>query len=161
MPGKEDSMDRTVACLMFACVAVLGCREEAQEKWLARHQNVPTGEEVDRSLPVVRAPRQNPTLPGGPAQPSPPSMAPMARSPVNAAPSSQGDQELARTIRESLAREPYLRDKMALVDITVRGGEVLLSGVVPDEASRDAARRVVAEVVGEERVLDQLDISGQ
>jgi osmotically-inducible protein OsmY len=126
MAGKEDSMVRTIACLMFACMAMLGCREQAQEKWLARHQNVPTGEQIDRSIPMVRSTQQNPSLP--------------------------------RAIRESMAREPYLRDKMALVDITVRGGEVMLSGQVPDEASRDAALRVVVEVLGEERVLDELNL---
>lgn len=148
-------MGRTVACLLFASVAALGCREQAQERWLARHQNVPTGEEIERSLPRPTARVQ----PAGPAQPGLPAMAPPAARPAD--PGTRSDQELATTIRQSLEREPYLRDKLALIDVTVRRGEVMLSGLVPDEQSRDLARRVVAEVVGEERVLDQLELSGQ
>lgn len=152
-------MRNMVLCFIIASLGTIGCRGKSQDEWLREHANAPTMGEV------ARGPAKKIQPPAGPTEPSTPQVTPAGSAqprvpamPMAPAVMSQGDEDMAKSIRASMARDPALRDKMALIDITVRNGRVTLTGLVPDAASKSAAEAVTYEAVGTDNVMNQLTI---
>ncbi len=69
------------------------------------------------------------------------------------------DAELQGRVSAALHAEPYLYDRH--IDISVRGGAVVLSGIVYDDVDLEDALRTARGVAGTTPVVDRLSIERQ
>jgi hypothetical protein len=68
------------------------------------------------------------------------------------------DAAITTNIKAKMFSEPAL--KAANVDVTSRGGEVTLTGQVPDDSARLAAYKIASEAKGVTKVSDQMTVLG-
>jgi osmotically-inducible protein OsmY len=84
----------------------------------------------------------------------------MTRSAANEASTSQGadlqDAELKQRVSAALDAQPYLYDRH--IDISVRGGVVVLSGIVFSDWDLGDALRIARKAAGARPVIDSLSI---
>ena len=66
------------------------------------------------------------------------------------------DEAITTDIKAKMFSEPAL--KSAAVDVSSKGGEVLLTGQVPDDAARLAAYKIATQAKGVTKVNDQLSV---
>src|SRR5712692_8112237 len=66
------------------------------------------------------------------------------------------DEAIATDIKAKMFSEPAL--KSAAVDVSSKGGEVTLTGQVPDDAARLAAYKIASQAKGVTKVNDQLSV---
>src|SRR4029077_19311855 len=66
------------------------------------------------------------------------------------------DDAIATDIKAKMFSEPAL--KSAAVDVSSKGGEVTLTGQVPDDAARLAAYKIATQAKGVTKVNDQMSV---
>lgn len=155
-------MKNIALCMIVASLGAIGCRDKAQDKWLKEHANVPTVDEVARSLaehpqqPAGPSEAQAPQIraPAASAQPQPP--APPMTGPASGLALAQRDVETVRRVRAAMVRDPALQGKMARIEVAVRDGKVILTGTVPDESARAAAKAAAIATAGARNVVENL-----
>ena len=105
--------------------------------------------------PETQNPQQTPTTqtkPGYPEEnPKTPSTTP---APQSSPRQSAGDEALKSQLQHTLAANSRLSD----VQPVVSGGQVTLTGTVPTEADRSDAKRMIEEVAGVNKVVDEMTI---
>jgi hypothetical protein len=67
------------------------------------------------------------------------------------------DETIATDIKAKMFSEPSL--KSAVVTVTARDGVVTISGTVPDDAAREAARRIASQTPGVKQIIDETSMS--
>src|SRR5512133_1831245 len=143
---KRNLYRCTLAVLLIAGWAV------AQTPTQTPQQNYPN-ESQPRAPRSVQQPQQQPTQtkPGYPEEnPQTPAMTP----PPSQRQSMSSDDALKEQLQRTLAANPRLSD----VATAVNGGQVTLTGTVPTEADRADAKRMVEEVSGVNKVVDEITI---
>jgi hypothetical protein len=143
---------RRNVCRWTLAILMLCTWAAAQTPTQTPQQNYPN-ERQPSALPSVQQPQQQPTQtkPGYPEEnPQTPSMTP----PSTQSQATSSDDALKQQLQRTLAANPRLSD----VAPSVNGGQVTLTGTVPTEADRADAKRMIEDVSGVNKVVDEMTI---
>ena len=145
-------------CRCALAIAMLATWAMAQTPAQTPQQNYPNensrAPQVQQQQPTTQNqqayPEENPMTPSTNVSPqSPPAQ--LSSPPTQAL---NSDDALKNQLQRTLAANPRLSD----VQPVVNGGQVTLTGTVPSEADRSDAKRMVEQVSGVNKVVDEMSV---
>jgi osmotically-inducible protein OsmY len=156
------------AGLLLGGLAVAGAQQPSDQS--APPQSVP---QTDQQAPQTAPPADQQTAPQADQQPAPPTASPAdntkmherdrnANEPTaDRQKDNRSDREITQQVRKAIVKDKSLSTYAHNVKVITQNGMVTLKGPVRSEEEKKAIEAKAAEVAGQEKVTNQLDVKSK
>jgi hypothetical protein len=156
------------AGLLLGGLAVAGAQQPSDQS--APPQSAP---QTDQQAPQTAPPADQQTAPQADQQPAPPTASPADNTKMNERDrnaneptadrqkDSRSDREITQQVRKAIVKDKSLSTYAHNVKVITQNGMVTLKGPVRSEEEKKAIEAKAAEVAGQDKVMNQLDVKSK
>jgi hypothetical protein len=156
------------AGLLLGGLAAAGAQQPSDQS--APPQSVP---QTDQQAPQTAPPADQQTAPQADQQPAPPTASPADNTKMNERDrnaneptadrqkDSRSDREITQQVRKAIVKDKSLSTYAHNVKVITQNGMVTLKGPVRSEEEKKAIEAKAAEVAGQDKVMNQLDVKSK